>query len=1273
MTLMFALLCGIIGAYWYITDSVRVRGLAEDYLTQLLGGPVTVRDATLSIFEGLRLDEVRVYADRSGRPDSRLFAASSFIIEYNPAALLNGRIEATRIIAIEPRLYFAEDADTGAWNYQRLRRRNLTTRGSRMPNIRVLPEIVLRNAQVEYSRFEGGRRYDRGNMTIEGQFTPVGGDRYLFQFQSLGKRQGGGPVVRGDVNLIGGGGNAQLRDFEFDEDIKAMLPTLVRRWCEQHGLAGSMDVDLAFAQHAERATGAESQFNARIQVRGVKLNVNPEEWMGAREIARLENLRGALSMMRTSGLNSRGFVDHFAALVEPAPIQLTDVDATFVFTDTGITIQQLTGKLEDIAFQIAGHIDGYDPSAKAELRVASLEAGNVEIPASPRYVTSMPGPVREVYDRFKPRGTARFWLNLVRAEPSARPQITGEIEILDGSFVFEEFPYPLRNATGKIVIAHDDESGEESLRLVNIRGRGYEGTANANAWVTIDGEMGPFTPEIGVDVIVNGTDVHSEPLLTAAFPAQTRNALRLFDARGTGEFPKFGGDFVCRIKRLKQRKSVWVIETDIKLENASGALVSFPYPMSGVSGELKVRDDHIEIAGATMKRGDATLRIDGRVDWARRGATGGDGRDVRPTTVAATQPAPSLRPDLKITARNVPIDRDLMGALPEDRRAWLEKIGARGTFDLDGALKVANAQDGRPGELDFDLKITLKDGSFWPEGGTFAVSDANGSLRLSPTRLVISKLSAKRGDADIDASGSVAWPTEPPQLVLKVDAKNLALDAALYQMLPQAARRGWDQVQPEGTVDLSLSYSGAVGEKRGAVAATQPVASVDVEGVRKVEEIPGPSAAGYEINIAPRKLAATPRAVPYRLEDLAGAVTVLPDKVVINDVTGRHGDARVKLSATGTMGADPVWDFRLVGDDVPVDDDLLRAAPQALAELFKSLEMKGRIGFDFTRLRVTESAPGAATQPARVVRAAARDGGDEAETPTDVEFVVNVQAKDATMNVGVPLTSVNGGAELSGSTKAGKLSDLVGKIDIGSLVLAGRPAADLRATLYKPAEHDAMQISRMETKVAGGTLAGQVDWAFPDDQPSRYAVALVLRNADVKKLTGQTDQDIRGQLTASLNLEGAYNDANSRRGRGDVLVSGQQLYKIPLVLGLLQVTELALPITGPFREASARYSIDGQRVTFEQVELRSKEMLMQGDGYLDFNKKTVRMTFVTDANGWIRLPLVGDLMQSARNELLQIHVRGTLQEPKVSASSFNTFTTTIDEVFRGDDKGARRE
>lgn len=1256
MAVMFVLLCAIIGAYWYITDSNRVRGMAERYLAALIGGPVNVDKATLSIFEGLRLDGVRVYVDDANRADSQLFSASSFIIEYNPRALFDGRIEATRIVAIEPRVYLAEDVPSGHWNYERLRASESRSR-SGLQAINILPEIVLRSAQVEYSRHDRGRRFDRGMMTIEGQLTPVAEKRYTFQFQSLGKRQGVGPLVRGNVVLGTGQLSAQLLNFEFGEDIKAMLPAPVHRWCEQHQLAGRLDVeDLAVTT---RPGTDDPSFRARIRVQGVKLTVTPEEWLGADEIAGLNTMHSALDLMRLAGLNTGGFVDRIEVLTEPAPIQLKDVYAIFTFTEGGIRIDDLTGRLEDIAFKIDGTIDGYNPAAAANLRVASLETRNVEIPAAPRYVTSMPRPVREVYERFRPRGTCGFWLNLRRPAPGVRPRITGEINIIDGSFVFDKFPYPVRAATGKIVLACDEASGNESLKLEKIRGRGMEDGPNANGFVEINGEMGPFAPDVGVDVIVTGQNIQSEPLLTAAFPQPTREALKIFDAPGKGEFPRFRGGFTCHIIRLKQIESKWIIETDITLEDATGVLVAFPYPMSGVSGELKIRDDHIEIVNASMQRGEATLRVDGSVSWTRSP----ESRRLDPSPATTRPSAANLRPNLRISARNVPLDRDLLAALPADRRMWLLKLGARGRFDLDGTLQVGTRAGKPSGELDFDLKIALRDGTLWPEGGTFAVSGVTGSLRLTPQQLVISTLSARREHAEIEARGTVSWPSDAPQLVLKVDAKDLPLDAALYQILPAEAKRGWDQVRPEGTVDVALSYSGEVAGRLDGV--SEPLASIE-SGLPAIQPAPTTrpvSRGGFELVITPRKLAATPVVVPYRLEDLTGSLTVLPDKVIVKDVAAKHGNATVRITADGSTARDAVWNFQVSGDDVPVDADLRNAAPEALAELLNSLEMKGTIDFDFSRLRVSPRAH----EPIQQVPTTQR-----AESP-DVDFVVKLTTDNAAMEVGVPLGDVHGTAEFTGSTRQGKLHELSGTIAAASLTLANRPASDLRATFLKPAEHQAMQISRMELKVADGMMAGQVDYTFPDEGPSRYAVALVLRNADVKQLTGNLDQDIRGQLTASLNVEGTYNDPTSRRGRGDVAVAGEQLYQIPLLLGLLQVTELAMPITGPFREGSARYSIDGQRVTFEQIELRSKEMLMQGDGWLDFGKKQVRMTFVTDARGWPKLPFIGDLMQSARNELLQVHVRGTLKEPKVSASSMNTFTTTIDEVFKGDEREAKQD
>src|SRR3954468_2980500 len=148
MLALFALLCAIIGMYWYVTDSDRVRGMAETYLSKVLGGRVDVGQANLSIFEGLRLDDVRVHVDQNAEDDSVLFSAKTFKVDYNPRALLVGKIEAAQIVAIGPELHLTQDRETGEWNYQRIvraakERKKPTTRKATTQPI-LFPEILLR-------------------------------------------------------------------------------------------------------------------------------------------------------------------------------------------------------------------------------------------------------------------------------------------------------------------------------------------------------------------------------------------------------------------------------------------------------------------------------------------------------------------------------------------------------------------------------------------------------------------------------------------------------------------------------------------------------------------------------------------------------------------------------------------------------------------------------------------------------------------------------------------------------------------------------------------------------------------------------------------------------------------------------------------------------------------------------------------------------------------------------------------------------------------------
>jgi AsmA-like C-terminal region len=137
-------------------------------------------------------------------------------------------------------------------------------------------------------------------------------------------------------------------------------------------------------------------------------------------------------------------------------------------------------------------------------------------------------------------------------------------------------------------------------------------------------------------------------------------------------------------------------------------------------------------------------------------------------------------------------------------------------------------------------------------------------------------------------------------------------------------------------------------------------------------------------------------------------------------------------------------------------------------------------------------------------------------------------------------------------------------------------------------------------------------------------------------------------------------------GRGDVRVSGQNMYRIPLILGLLQVTNLSLPISSPFENAFVRYSVEGQLVSLEEIHLSNKTMDMEGHGHIDFGSKQVEMSFATQHPDWLSFPILGGFWNTAQSELLRIHVTGSLESPKVSASSLDTVTTTVDHVFHGE-------
>jgi len=1219
---MLLLLCGlsaVVVGYGFVTDARRVRAMAGAYLSDLLGADVHIGRASLSIFEGLRLDDVTVRAEGGYQPDAMIFHAQTLLVRYNPGELLAGKLAATQIVAIGPTVMLVEDPATGRWNYQRLwhgtgvpPRHNVASTGPTL-----LPEILLRDAQVAYLQLHGDRTQTVGQYSLEGRLWPgQEPDQYDFELQSRG-RESLGPSVDGTLNTGGGPSVARLRNFTFGPDIKTMLPAEPRAWCQRHELQGRVDVPEMIFNPGR--PGQTPSFRVEIALSSVELAVSPQEWMSRQQNQNLLWFHEMLDGAAAGQWMPADSIPTLRRLSTPEPVHLRQVSGSLVFTQKGIGLKGINGRLENNWFNVDGQIAGYSPDAAARITASSLEGHDLDIPAwSPTYAGSLPPEVQEIYERLHPQGTCGVSVTVDRKQAGGRLNVTGQIDIRDGQFRFSDFPYLLSGSTGTILIGRDPITKMNGIRIVNVHGHGLGGGPNEYATIALDGFIGPLDQVAGVWIDVRGKGLSSEPAIRAALPPPVDRALRLFDPVGNGELPKFHGDITCHIQRPIGPHKRWTFDTDVTLDRADGTLVYFPYPLRNLSGRLEVRERQLNIVGARMTRGDATLAIDGKVTWKNSASP--------PSTRRAG-------PDLQIVARNLPLDDDLKSALPAQQRDWLQKLGAQGKLDIDG--RVFPAQPGAApsdAEVDYAFDGKLRDGSLWPVDGTFALSNMTGRLRVTNGQFTLDDVTARRGSGTVTGRVGISWGGAAPHISVSGSAQQLPMDATLYKLLPPDARQSWDDVQPQGTVDATASFESGIGDPSAASS-------------------PSPR---WDLQIRPRDLAVTPAVFPYRIEHLSGLLDISPQKVTLSDVNGRHGPTAVRLSGNANLGAQPQWMLKLSASPVAVDDDLVRAAPQIVSEVIKSLKLQGQFAIEFTRLAY------------RPVPAAQRTASatTQKSPAADLDFAATITLSGAAMDVGLPATDIAGTIDLAGLVRDGKLQRLGARLSAQKLQLAGRPATNFSAELAKASDEPVVQISRVGGQFAGGDLGGDGQFSYGDTGPVRYDFGLVLRDADVQQLTPASDKPINGRLTASVRLGGVLDDPSSRRGHGDVHVVGQSMYNLPVLLGLLQITNLTLPVSSPFSEANTRYSIDGQTVTFEQITLKSKDTSMSGSGTLDFAAKKVSLWFVTDDPNLMQLPVVGPLIHGAKQELLRIHVSGTIQQPKVSAASFNTVTTTVDQVLR---------
>ena len=142
----------------------------------------------------------------------------------------------------------------------------------------------------------------------------------------------------------------------------------------------------------------------------------------------------------------------------------------------------------------------------------------------------------------------------------------------------------------------------------------------------------------------------------------------------------------------------------------------------------------------------------------------------------------------------------------------------------------------------------------------------------------------------------------------------------------------------------------------------------------------------------------------------------------------------------------------------------------------------------------------------------------------------------------------------------------------------------------------------------------------------------------------------RGSVDAGVTLTGTLGEQGARRGRGVITVGGGPVLRLPLLLPLIQISNLQVPSNALLDYAEAAFYLDDDRVVFERIGVLSESVEIFGYGQMLTPSLELDMRF--NSRAVRRIPVLNTILESLRNELITTRVTGTPREPLVRAEQF---------------------
>ncbi len=867
-----------------------------------------------------------------------------------------------------------------------------------------------------------------------------------------------------------------------------------------------------------------------------------------------------------------------------------------------IIMEGVTGRIPQARgakIEMWGSYDGYESHSPFEVHVRIKD---MEFPSPGAATGELAEALKNFRRLYQPTGPMDLEVDFQRNAEGVL-SYEGLAQAKGMSVYPKEFPYRFGNVRGKIRFS---KGSVETDGLEASRGK---------ARFVLKGRL-PYYLTSAYDVTIVSRDALLDAELRNALPDNFQMIWDKLSLRGsTGATVR-----LFRLKDDGKEDAEVTIEADGK---ASMSYEVFPYRINNLFGEVRIVGNEVRIDSMHGRRGKMTCRIEGTL------------RDVD---------KPNASVDLDIRAKNFALDKYLTSALPRATRAAVESLHPSG---LASEVRVKVTQ--KPGgKVTHRIDATLKSGRFRFESFPYEVTDLSGELTILPQRVIIKDLRGVHRKTPVLINGSVYLRDDLLGVDLSVLAKNVLLDRELFDALPRDVRSVWRTFSPSGLADVDLAIRHDAGQAGGKF--------------------------DYGLTIDARGVDVTYREFPYTFRSLTGRVIVKPGKIVLENLLAKQGRMSTAISGEVTLG-----EFRdearlsIRASNIPIDKELLGALPPTLGPLTKRLRPGGECDINFRDLRVVHTRAAATSRPATTgpvtavtwsVRASGKQGdAGEAKPGQKQKPPGLIVLRDAVVDFGFGPRRVSGKLYGVASGIDGAVQ-LDAALSLEEVFVGDRRLSDITCKVVKGPRSNVVQVKDLVGKVHGGKFAGYAQVDLSD--PLRYGLRLSVANISLYELfnAGITDPGkklkVQGFLDGNIQLLASVGDKPTRQASGVLRITKAKLYKMPVLLGLIQVIYLALPGDSAFTDGLMTYRLREGKLIFDEIYLVGPGMSVVGSGTMDTATEKLKVSFLSGPPGKLpRIASIEELLGGILREIVEIQVTGTLSKPRMRAVPLRTLEDAV--------------